>query len=182
MLNEIELENEMSSPYFLINKVTCHQFETEMEALGADVQGTYGAWSFFCKGEIVEKPESQVSMSKSIYSEDDYSMFDSVFNYSEWTIKSNNLDFLAKTRKTNFLDRLGLSSYKKINKELNYRFKCKGKKGPFFNSLLESVQVLMAKEFLSYFRIENGILSLKFEADQTFIAEFRELRNLIKEG
>ncbi len=182
MLNEIDLENDMSSPYFVINKETCHQFESDMKSIGAEVEGTYGAWSFYCKGVILEEPKSEVSMEKSTYSEDDYSMFDSVFNFSDWTIKSQNLNFTAKIRKSNIWDHLGLSSYKKIHKDLDYRYKCEGDNGSFFNSILGSIQLLMAKECLYYFKIENGVLNLKFEADQTFISEFKDLRKLIKEG
>lgn len=180
MLKEIDIENEKLSPYFMVNKEVCIQFENYMTEAGAHVEGTYGAWSFYCKAEFKESPISKIGIEKSKYTRDDYSMFQSVFNIAEWTIESQNLNFIAKGRKSNFVDRLGITAYKKLYPNFGYSFKSKSKNKELFKRILDLLQPLMVNNVMDYLRIENGELKIQFENDNNHLELFVSLRNLIK--
>lgn len=176
MLKEIDIENEKLSPYFMVNKEVCVQFESKMKEVGAHVKGTYGAWSFYCKAEFNDSPKAKVGIEKSKYTRDDYSMFQSVFNLAEWTIESPNLNFEAKGRKSNLLDGLGITGYKKLYPKLGYGFKCKGKNIKTLKIYLDHIMPLLQHEVLDYFKIEEGVMKVNFESDNNYLDVFIKLR------
>lgn len=180
MLKAIDIENEKSSPHFHLNKSVCLEIEKNLAAEGAMVSGTYGAWSFYCTADFKDNPKAKVAVEKSSYTQDDYSLFQSVFNLSTWTIYSHQLKFSARIRKANILDKLGLSSYSKLFPDLNYYGNCKKSKQDLFGSICSSIKPLMQSQALYYFKIQDAKLILKFEKDHTFLSEFIELRDQFK--
>lgn len=180
MLKEIDLENEKSSPYFLVHKELCEEFENEINEANGSVHGTYGAWSFYCEGNFETAPKSKVSLLKSPDKLDAYSMFQNIYSLSEWTIESPMLNFLSKGRKSNFLDNLGLSSYKKLFPKFSYHFKTQSKNQSLVKSLLSCIEALLQQNEVDSFRIEDGVLTLKFESNKAYLNQLLEMRKLLK--
>jgi hypothetical protein len=176
---------EKDSPYFILNKIFCEEFEDFILERNGKVKGSYNAWSFSIAGKICDPNIWILNYKKSTYSSGNLMLStkgQNVLTSAEWKTK-NIFEPKFKIRRKKFTDLLSLKLTRTLS-TLDYSNKyvvdIQKQNDRAFKKLLNTLKPLFISEEI--YEIENVGKKFRVElrTDQHHFKIFNQLAELAK--
>lgn len=178
--------DELSSPFFDLNKQFCLEFEKYIAKKNGKVKGNYNAWSFIVYGKISNPQNWNLMYKKSTFSSSGNlflsSKYQSLFVMVEWEIErketyNSKFEIRKKTR-TDFL-RIPLSkTLSTLEFSKKYVINLKGNTPKILTEIIEILKSLFISEEIYKIEHMNQKLRIELRSDKHHFDIFDKLIQL----
>jgi len=178
-LKAVGSEHEKSSPFFIRNKQKCEDFQGKMEAIGAEVRGSYGAWAYLAVANFKDEPKTKAAIERKTDSRSD--LLDMrVSEICEWKIHSKRLHFDTQIRRRRALQIFIPRHYLSLKSNKAYLIKREFSQHSLLKEIVGILSPLFSKNLIFHFEIEEHVLTIRFKYENSLhLKQLQAIRSVI---
>ncbi len=178
--------DELTSPFYKINKDFCREFENYIASKNGKVKGNFNAWSYFIQGEVMAPKPWHLEYKKATYTSTGNLILSSkkqnLLTLSEWSTPwagSHNSEFeILRKDGIGFVEKVFKKDLKNCKFAKNYLIKNAENNIALIENLNQKLKPLFISEEIYSIILKNDILTISLRTEKHHFDVFEKLLDL----